>query len=242
MIRAVLFDLGDTLVRLEPFPADLVPAFEEALPAAMGSGRRAIAGAVAVKVASDVRTAHQSGQRLEVDIPSVVRAAFDELGLDCPDALATNLADVHGRADVGRIHDVPGRAPFLDGLRGRGYRLGIVSNTTTRAELLSGMLANFGLLPYFDAVVYSSREGVRKPHPDVYEAALRQMAVEPSAALFVGDRLREDVLGPQSLGMRGVLTHEFFQDGHAGEPDAVLARLVDLGEVMEHLSGRMSSA
>ncbi len=241
-IRAVLFDLGDTLVRLGPFPTDLVPIFEEALPAAVGSRRRDVAGTIASRVATDVSTAHQAARREEVDIPRVVRAAFTEVGLDCPDVLAMALADAHGRADVGRIHDVPGRAVFLDALRARGYRLAIVSNTTTRAELLSEMLDRFSLLPYFEAIVYSSREGVRKPHPDVYEAALRQLAVDPSDALFVGDRLREDVLGPRRLGMRGVLTHEFFQDAHAGEPDAVLSRLVDLEAVLEDLSARTSSA
>ncbi|MGD9933393.1 MAG: HAD family hydrolase [Dehalococcoidia bacterium] len=241
-IRAVLFDLGDTLVRLEPFPADLAHVFEEALPAGMGPARPDIASAVALLVASDVRNAHQAARREEVDIPGVVRSAFADLGLDCPDSLAATLADAHGRADVDRIHDVPGRAVFLDNLRRRGYRLGIVSNTTTRAELLSGMLGRFGLLPYFEAVVYSSREGVRKPHPGVYEAALSQLAIEPSAALFVGDRLREDVLGPRRLGMRGVLTHEFFQDAHAGEPDAVLSRLVELEQVLDDLSAHTSSA
>lgn len=241
-VRAILFDLGDTLVRLDPLPSDLVPVFEAALPPSLGSRRPELAEAVARLVGAAGRQAHQLASRDEVDIPALVRAACQALGVDCPLSLATSVADAHGEADIARIRDVPGRAAFLDALRSRGYRLAIVSNTTTRGPLLTAMLARFGLLPFFDAVVYSSAVGVRKPHPEVYEAALRFLAVEPEAALFVGDRLREDVLGPRRLGMRGVLTHEFVQDAHAGEPDAVLSQLVELLPVLDVLNARTSSA
>ncbi|MCA9831630.1 MAG: HAD family hydrolase [Dehalococcoidia bacterium] len=241
-VRAVLFDLGDTVVRLDPFPSDVAGAFEVELSAYFGPRCHAIAVNVAARIAEDVREAHRTVRRDEVDIPAIVRAVLTEAGIASPETLASGVADAHGRADVGRILDVPGRAQFLDGLCGRGYRLAIVSNTTTRSELLVGMLERFGLLPYFDALVFSSQVGVRKPHAAIYEAALRELAIEPTDALFVGDRLREDVLGPRQLGMRAVLTHEFVQDAHSGEPDAIISRLVDLEGVLEHLNAHRSSA
>jgi len=241
-VRAILFDLGDTVVRLEPFPADVAADLEVELNAHFGPGRHAIAAKIAARIAEDAREAHRTARRDEVDIPAIVRSVLAEAGIASPATLAMAVADAHGRADVGRIHEVPGRAQFLDGLRGRGYRLAIVSNTTTRSELLIGMLERFGLLPYFDALVFSSQIGVRKPHAAIYEAALREVATKPTDALFVGDRLREDVLGPRQLGMRGVLTHEFVQDAHSGEPDAIIPRLVDLEGVLEDLNAHRSSA
>jgi putative hydrolase of the HAD superfamily len=64
-----------------------------------------------------------------------------------------------------------------------------------------------------DAVVFSSGVGRRKPAPEIYRAALHELGVEPENALFVGDRVREDVQGPAALGMRTCLVTYFRVDG-----------------------------
>jgi putative hydrolase of the HAD superfamily len=73
-------------------------------------------------------------------------------------------------------------------------------------------LHHFELFDFFDATVYSSEIGVRKPNAAIYEEALRLLDVPPGRALFIGDRLREDIRGPRSVGMDAVLTHEFRQE------------------------------
>ena len=64
-----------------------------------------------------------------------------------------------------------------------------------------------GLERFFETVVLSSRYYVRKPAPQIYAHALRAMRLDPSQALYVGNDPREDVPGPQALGMPVALIH-----------------------------------
>jgi len=73
-----------------------------------------------------------------------------------------------------------------------------------------------------DAIVDSRSHGRVKPHPTIFEAALSELGVRPSAAVMVGDSLEEDVEGARALGMRAILVDR--EDRH---PD-VEGRLTDL--------------
>src|SRR6266542_2252071 len=76
-------------------------------------------------------------------------------------------------------------------------------------------------------------------HPEVFLAALRAVEVdEPGRAVYVGDRLFEDVYGAQAVGMRAVhVTHSKIppqQRGHTeGVPDAVVERIADLLPIID---------
>ena len=75
----------------------------------------------------------------------------------------------------------------------------------------------------------------RKPHPRIYQAALTRLGVPAAGAVFVGDRLKEDVRGPKEVGMRAVLTRQFRQEDPrdaAMPPDAVIASLGELPAVL----------
>ncbi len=77
---------------------------------------------------------------------------------------------------------------------------------------------------------------MRKPHPRIYQAALAALGVAPAEALFVGDRVREDLIGPRALGIRVVLTHEYRQESPNGTcPEAVLQRFSDLPALVDQL-------
>jgi putative hydrolase of the HAD superfamily len=78
-----------------------------------------------------------------------------------------------------------------------------------------------GLAQRLDFSVFSSEVGVRKPHPEIFERALEALEVEPERALFVGDRLYEDVRGAAEVGMTTVQALWFRADEHpdGAEPD-----------------------
>jgi putative hydrolase of the HAD superfamily len=61
-----------------------------------------------------------------------------------------------------------------------------------------------GLAERFDAIVFSSDIGVRKPRPEIFQRALDELGVTADRALFVGDRLVADVRGARDVGMRTV--------------------------------------
>jgi putative hydrolase of the HAD superfamily len=114
-------------------------------------------------------------------------------------------------------------------VRARGLRIGIVSNTFDPPDLLHADLVSDGVAERVDAIVFSSELGLRKPAPEIYRAALDALDVEPANALFVGDRVREDVQGPAALGMRTCLVTYFRVDGgDHGLADAVAESPADV--------------
>src|SRR2546423_7310140 len=88
---------------------------------------------------------------------------------------------------------------------------------------------------FFEAVSFSSEVGVRKPHPRIYADALRKLGVEARRALFVGDRVKEDIQGPKTLGMRAVLTREWRREEDPGLADFVIQPLGELPPVIRKL-------
>jgi putative hydrolase of the HAD superfamily len=81
-------------------------------------------------------------------------------------------------------------------------------------------------------VTFSSEVGVRKPHREIYADALKKLGADPSRTLFVGDRVREDVQGPQALGMRAVLTREWRQEDDPGVADFIIHRMGELPAIV----------
>jgi putative hydrolase of the HAD superfamily len=87
--------------------------------------------------------------------------------------------------------------------------------------------------------VFSSEVGKRKPHPDIFRRALAELDVEPEAALFVGDRLYEDVRGAGELGLVTVQALWFRADENPDgrEPDFTAFTQMDVLNVVRRLGG-----
>ena len=99
--------------------------------------------------------------------------------------------------------DVPA---LLDGLRERGIRVGVLSNTLWTRELHERVFRRDGVLHLIDGAVYSSEIPWTKPHPEAFRAALAAVGVDqPELAVFVGDRPFDDIHGAKEVGMRAVL-------------------------------------
>jgi putative hydrolase of the HAD superfamily len=122
----------------------------------------------------------------------------------------------------------------LNKLRKSGKRVGLVSNTIFPEDYHRRDLKRFGLEPYIDFAIFSSSFGYRKPHPAIYEEATRQMGIEKSRLVFVGDRYIEDYAGPRESGLHAIL--RFRQDREYPEPLANSIRVVySLSELLSYL-------
>ncbi len=95
--------------------------------------------------------------------------------------------------------DVP---EVLRTLHASGLKIGLISNSH---RCLASFQTHFDLEGLFAAAVSSVEHGYMKPHPSIFEAALRAANVDPAEAVMVGDSLMHDVAGARRLGMRGVL-------------------------------------
>jgi HAD superfamily hydrolase (TIGR01549 family) len=104
--------------------------------------------------------------------------------------------------------------PVLEDLRGRGLRIGLVSNG---ARDLDAFAAHHGLV--VDAAVGSRAHGRVKPDPSIFEAALRALGAAADETAMVGDSYEDDIEGARALGMRAILLD---RDGYRpDEPDRI---------------------
>jgi putative hydrolase of the HAD superfamily len=138
----------------------------------------------------------------------------------------------------------PDALDTLRGLRDRGLRIGVLSNTIWSRQRHEEIFARDGVLELLDGAVYTSEIPYSKPHPEAFRAALRAVKVdEPARALYVGDRLFDDVWGAQNVGMRAAhIPHSAIpteQIGHTeGVPDATIQNLADLLPLIDDWNAR----
>jgi putative hydrolase of the HAD superfamily len=95
--------------------------------------------------------------------------------------------------------DVPAA---LHTLAKRDLQLGLISNSH---RCLESFQEHFELDGLIDVAISSSQHGYMKPHPSIFEAALKLAGVAATDAVMVGDSLTQDIEGARRVGMRGVL-------------------------------------
>jgi putative hydrolase of the HAD superfamily len=133
----------------------------------------------------------------------------------------------------------PAVAATFVGLKERGLRIGVLSNTIWPRREHERIFRRDRIGHLIDGAVYSSEIAWTKPDPRAFTAALDAVQVsDPARAVFVGDRLFDDIFGAQRVGMRAVLVpHSDIPDwqttGVVGEPDAVISKLTDLLDVID---------
>ena len=175
----------------------------------------------------------------EIEYPGLVRELLGYFGVTVDqEELRRYLEAEHGAWEPARQLGAHTHA-LLEALRERGLKLGLVSNAFDPGWLLHRDLEQMGLAERLDFSVFSSEVGKRKPHPAIFERALSALDVSPGEAVFVGDRLYEDVRGAGELGMTTVQALWFRADEHADgrEPDYQAFTQVDVLNVVRRLLG-----
>ncbi len=112
--------------------------------------------------------------------------------------------------------------PSLRQLAARGLRIGLISNSH---RCLASFQEHFELQGLIAAAVSSSEHGYMKPHPSIFDAALRLLRTSAAETMMVGDSLAHDIAGARRVGMRGVLVHR--SDGPAPATDVPVVRSLD---------------
>ena len=87
----------------------------------------------------------------------------------------------------------------LQTLRKHGKKLGVITNGPTEPQ--EQKLQSLGLASFFDVVLISEAEGLRKPDRMIFARALERCGVEPAEAMFVGDHPEVDVAGARAAGL-----------------------------------------
>jgi putative hydrolase of the HAD superfamily len=183
--RAVVFDLWQTLV---PWQHESALAHYREMADAVGAPHEEFV---------EVWTSHRS-QRDVGPLADSVRWVFDRLGLDADPQVVMTMRRSWTRDS---LTPRPGALETLAELRRRGHLLGLITVCSEDVGELWEVSLFGGV---FDATVFSSQVGLRKPDPRIYELCCRRLGVEAADCLFVGDGANDELPGAERVGMTAV--------------------------------------
>ena len=148
----------------------------------------------------------------------------------------TSVAAEYGAKVPAWRHDLeilyPDAKDILQSL-GTNYKIGIIANQDYGTEQ---RLTAFGIRQYIDLVIASAEEGVAKPDLRIFQIALDRSNCKPEEAVMVGDRIDNDIIPANKIGMITVWIKQGF-GGYAEpktmeeQPDYIVNGLVEIAEI-----------
>ncbi len=243
MIRAVLFDLWNTLIYDDP------EISEQRSQLRLRSAKETLAELGHAYEAADIEAAFlAAGTELarihetERDISMRGRTVLYLRHLD--GSLGERLSDdawlrldeaLLTTALTHRPPMLPGAVDVLASLKALGLQVGLISNAgITPGVVLARLLADMGLGRHFDATVFSDEVELSKPSPAIFAHALDELGLTPDEAVFVGDQPVLDVQGARRAGMWMVQIGDLSCEGE--QPHARVSTLAELVPALRALA------
>lgn len=104
------------------------------------------------------------------------------------------------------------------------YRLHIITNGFEEVQQLK--LVNSGIQNYFHTVTTSEDVGIKKPHPFIFESALKKAAVSAHSSIMIGDNMEADIIGAKNAGMETLFFN--YRNEKVSPPIVAVNRLIDI--------------
>ena len=197
-LKAVLFDLGLTLIRTASFPEIY----------------KRILASFGVKVSMDDIVRAQKETESEFDTSTYDENRRKEFWTTYNVSLLEKLGVKDKRVflaeqidelwwECSHLQVYPDVEPTLSGLRAKGLKLGLVSNGFKKD--LQHVLGELELRKWFDVVVCIDCCNCAKPDKEIFLYALDKLGVEACEALFVGDSVVDDYEGAMNVGIKSYL-------------------------------------
>jgi putative hydrolase of the HAD superfamily len=217
---AVLFDMGDTLIRARSYDRE--------------GGIRALLARARGADGADIAELAETGRRLDARFEAIcarenleyrqrdfMRLLYGRKGIEF-DLSDGEFERLYWDRSL-RFEKEPGITAALAGLRQAGIRTAVISNTIYSAAVLEHEMEKQGLSRYFEFVITSADYGVRKPDPLLFEVALAKLGLEAGRCWYCGNFVDVDAAGAQAAGMVPVWYSA--KDERDGRADAEAARL-----------------
>jgi len=217
MMKAVLFDLGHTLIN---YHNDW-----------KGPERKAV-GNVAKMVCQvtdrckekdvqvylldllDQGRKRKLTEHIEIPLPDVLNDCYARFGCDGDDGLILQGMEAFYAVLLEKRELVPGAKEMLEDIRARGYSIGLISDVAwgLTSDYPMRDMKHFGLDEYFDDFVFSTDVGIRKPNPRIFKLALFNIGAKAEESIYVGNNLQADIQGALGVGMTAVLKRSDFYE------------------------------
>lgn len=199
-VENVIFDFGNVLIYWEP-AAVMVPRYGEA--------------AVEEFLDNDISGFYDANNMMDGGASRERAVAWmrDTHGDRWADMLEYYLANFEDSL----VGTVPGARVLVNDLKAAGIGVWGLSNWERTLYPIAERLCP--ILGSLDDKVVSGYVGMRKPHRDIYELALRRFGIEAAGTVFVDDKAM-NIVGANEAGIRGIR----FRD-----PRRLRALLIDMG-------------
>lgn len=205
MIKAVFFDMYNTLSRFEPRREGL----QKRVCSEFGIEVTESGIIRGYLVADDFMALENGRHHLAKRSKEERREFFAEYeqmilrgaGVEAPLALAGEIFQAIRRIPY-QLALFDDAIPCLKALKERGMILGLITNIYSDMRDTCDRL---GITEYLDFIVTSGEVQSEKPHPPIFRYALRKAGVQPSEVVHVGDQYNSDVVGARGVGIKPVL-------------------------------------
>ena len=206
-IRAVIFDLGYTLIN---FSGDLSEVSklsystltDQLIESGCSLDKNTFAGRF--RELMQLYYAQREIDMLEFPVHRIVNRALEEFGQSCVDEEQITTA-MHKMYEVTEKYWQleADTIDTLTRLSNSGYQMGLITNASDAWDV-NNLIDNNNLRDYFEVILISAIEGIRKPDRRIFEKAAQQMQLDFAQMVMVGDTLNADILGAKQCGMKTI--------------------------------------
>ena len=105
--------------------------------------------------------------------------------------------------------------PLLEELKRRDIKIGLISNCFSE-EVFA--IRGSVLYPYFDACMLSYEQGIMKPAKEIFVRCMKRLEVSPDECLYVGDGGSRELEAATEVGMKALQATWYFEDNKRGNP------------------------
>jgi len=223
MIRAVLFDLDDTLFDHRLCARTALRELYDAHPVLHARAFADFERMHAMFLEELHRRVMTGELRLDIAREERFRRLFLASGAEADAAVVARAAATY-RDGYKRVRQPVAGAAALLGLVKARARVGIVSNNLRDEQ--EEKLRHCGLDRYVDALVVSEEAGVSKPDPEIFDIALARLECRADQVVMVGDSWAADIVGARAAGIRAIWFNPTGKP--APDPDAGIQELRSL--------------
>lgn len=226
MIKAVIFDLDDTLYDFKAANITGLEACAVYAEKELGLGHDEFVECFREMLRkqfadhSDVAGCHSRAIRFQM--------MCERYGFNIRHAAVLN--DLYWNSMIDSISPVEGIPELFSTLKERGLKIGICTNMTADWQIRK--LDKLGLAALCDFLVSSEEAGVEKPLPAIYALCAEKSGCSPSECLFIGDNPQCDATGAIAAGMRGLW---FTWRGEDTSAYPALTTITAATQVLNHL-------
>ena len=237
--KAVIFDLGSTLIEYESIPWDELGlrCAESTYGFMKKSGYEISKYEKYFEMFDGIKKVYRDAALetlKEWTVPQVAEELFVKLKIEFNDNILQDFFQAYYTPVDEQLYVYNDTVDTLTKIREKYPVVGLVSNTIFPEKTHISELEKFGIIPFLDFKIFSSTFGWRKPHANIFYHAANLAGYAPAECVYIGDRYLEDVVGPKNIGMAAILKVKKDRE-YPKEMPLAIRKISTLSELSNHL-------